>query len=82
MNVYSSRKDGQLNQGDLWQIFRPLHIRAVSDVLAVRDTRNVAARCHEVHYKITDALATIVDKTLSFLKVAEMMKANIAKCPS
>jgi len=57
-------------------------MRAVSDVLAVRDTRNVAARCHEVHYKITDALATIVDKTLSFLKVAEMMKANITKCPS
>jgi hypothetical protein len=41
VSVYSSRKDGQLSQGDLWQVFRPLHMRAVSDVLAVRKKRSV-----------------------------------------
>ena len=39
MQNYSSCKDNKLNEKDLWQVFKPMHMKAVEQIVETREKR-------------------------------------------
>lgn len=74
---YSSNKDQTLSIDDLWQIFKPLSIKFLDQIMKIREKKISIAKFHEAHYKVSDLLAAIMSKTLVFLRSSQKMKKNI-----
>lgn len=71
---FSSKKDNSLSINDLWQIFKPLSIKLIEQINAVREKKTSIAKFHEAPYKVSDLLSVIIVKTVDFLKKTQIMK--------
>ena len=64
LNVYSSKKDKTLRSDDLWNIFKPLTVKMVDEIIEVREHKYILSKCHQTHFRITDLLCAILEKTV------------------